>query len=147
MTTVPDAAIQMIVNALPGAYLWDYSTSDNPPMADLVVFDSIVPPIPPLRYVVIYPDTGSLTALAVCQQSDTAAFRWQVTSVAPDGAQTRWLATRARDGIVDRRPVADGWTLGTIRHDGGRFLGRDEQVQERAAVVAVDRFHVLAARI
>lgn len=143
--TVPDAVIAGIVAALPGAELWDGERELDP--GDLVVFDGIVPPVPPRRYVVVYADPGTVAALAVCARSDSATFRWQTTSVAPDRAAAHWLSTAVRDGTVDTRPAAAGWSCGPVRHTFSQLPQRDEQVMERPAVYAVDQYALLASRV
>lgn len=144
--SIPDAILDLVVAALPDAYLWEGASTDEIPTDDLVVFDSSVPPTPPLRYVVFYPDIGTLNALAVCKRSDTATFRWQVTSVAPDGLRARWLAGTVRDAIVDQRPTADGWAPGLIEHTFSPVQARNEQVRERRVVYGADQYQLLAAR-
>lgn len=146
--TVPDAVVAAVVAALPtGTYLWDPTDDDPVPIDDLVVFDGIVPPQPPRRYVVIYADPGTLAALGVCSESDSATYRWQVTSVAPDRPMASALATRVRDGIVDSRPSVTGWSCGQIKHNYASMPARDEQVTERPVVYQVDQYVLLAGRI
>lgn len=141
--TVPDAVVAAIADALPEAEVWDGSALNDD---DLLVFDGIVPPKPPRRYVVVYADPGTLSALAVCSESDSATFRWQVTSVAPDRQVATLLAVAVRDGIVDTRPAAAGWACGLVRHNYSSTPARDEQVLERPVVYQVDQYALLASR-
>lgn len=142
--TIPDTVIATLAANLPGAALWDGNSPVNE--TDLLVFDGAVPPTPPLRYAVIYIDPGTLHALAVCGESDDVTVRWQITSVAPDAQQARWIAESSRDGIVDRRPTVDGWGCGLIRHTYSQTPQRDEAVPERRAVYQVDLYELSATR-
>lgn len=145
--SVPDAILAMVVAALPGSYLWEQYSSPAP-TADLVVFDGIVPPTPPDRYVVVYVDDGTRSdADSVCHQSTSVTFRWQTTCVGPDRAMASWLAGRIKDAIVDARPTVDGWDPGLIEHTFSQLPQRDEQVLERPTVFAVDQFRLLAERL
>lgn len=128
--TVPDALLSMIGDAV----------------LDVAVFDGRVPTEPPERYVVVYPDAGTLDALAVCGASDSATHRWQVTCVAPDRAMAGWLAEHVRDGTVDQKPTVDGWECGPVRHTYSMFPQRDEAVMERHVVYQVDQYRLLATR-
>lgn len=144
--TVAAALLGLVVDSLPGALL--YKNDDDTPfeVGDLVVFDSIVPPAPPHRYVVVRVDTGNLSALAVDSQSNSAVFRPYVTSVGRDGVEARWLAETVQKGITDARPVADGWSCGQIKHNVQSPPATDEQVQERPVVYLVDQYALLATR-
>lgn len=128
--TVPDTVLGMI-----GAAVLDVS-----------VFDGSVPTEPPERYAVFYPDIGTLDALTVCGTSDSAVFRFQVTSVAPDRAMAAWIAAHIRDDIVDARPSVDGWECGPIRHTYSMLPQRDESVMEHHVVYAVDQYALLTTR-
>lgn len=142
--TIPDAVIAAVADCLPGASLWD---GDSPvDVSALLVFDGIVPPTPPTRYAVVYVDPGTLNALAVCGRSDDVTVRWQITSVAPDAQRARWIASHARDGIVDQRPSVDGWGCGLIRHTYAQPPQRDEAVVGRPAVYQVDLYELSATR-
>lgn len=143
--SVPEAVVQAVTAALPGAALYDPDTGFD--MDDLIVFDGIVPPEPPHRYAVVYADIGTLNALAVCSISDSAMFRWQVTSVGRDALEARWIAAQIRDGIVDTRPDPDGWACGLVRHNFAATPARDEQVMERPVVYLVDQYQLLASRL
>lgn len=110
------------------------------------VYDGIVPDEPPDRYVVVYVDDGTLAALAVCAQSDSATCRWQTTCVAPDREMAGWLATRIRDNTVDTTPVAAGWSCGRICHQFSERPSRDETVQEKPVVFKIDLYDLLATR-
>jgi hypothetical protein len=142
--SVPDAVVAAVAAALPDADVWDGSTPFDDD--DLLVFDGIVPPKPPRRYVVVYADPGTLAALAVCSESDAATFRWQVTSVGPDRQVASLLAVTIRDGIVDDRLTAVGWACGPVQHNYASLPAKDEQVQERPVVFQVDQYALLAAR-
>lgn len=145
--TVPDAVVAAVVEALPDAFLF-VNHEDTPFDADdIVVFDGMVPPVPPDRYVVVYADTGTLAALAVCGQSDSATFRWQTTSVASDAPRARWLAGRVKAGIVDTRLDVDDWACGPVRHNFESMPARDELVMERPVSYIVDQFALLATRV
>lgn len=128
--TVPDTVLDMIGAAI----------------LDVAVYDGIVPTEPPDRYVVVYTDPGTLQELAVCNQSDSATFRWQTTCVAPDRQMAAWLAEHVRDGTVDMRPAVDGWSCGLVCHTYSQFPQRDETVMERPVVYQVDQYHLLATR-
>ncbi len=128
--TIPDA----IVTAVGAAVL------------DVAVFDGIVPTEPPNRYAVVYPDTGTLAALAVCGISDSVTVRWQVTSVAPDREMAAWIAITIRDTTVDTKPAVDGWVVGPIRHTFSQTPQRDEAVLDRPVVYQVDLYGLLATR-
>jgi hypothetical protein len=144
--TVADAFVAAVLDSLPDdAYVWDGSE----PMQndDLVVFDSRVPPEPPHRYVVVYPDNGTLNALAVCKVSDSATFRVQTFCVAPDRVRAAWLSQRVRDGVTDLRLSVDGWSCGQILHTYGQLPQRDEQPTERPNVHMIDQFQLLASRV
>lgn len=145
--TVADAIVALVVDALPaGAYLWQRSDTAPAP-DDLVVFDGIVPPAPPDRYVAVYCDDGTRNAGQVSHESTGATFRWQTTCVAPDRQMAAWLAGRVKDGLVDASPVVDGWSPGLIEHTFAQLPRPDEQVLERAVVFAVDQFRLLAERL
>lgn len=113
----------------------------------VTVYDGIVPDEPPDRYVVVYVDDGTLAALAVCNQSDSATCRWQTTCVAPDREMAGWLATRIRDNTVDTTPVAAGWTCGQICHQFSERPSRDETVQEKPVAFKIDLYDLLATRV
>jgi hypothetical protein len=127
--TVPDAVIELVGSAV----------------LDVAVFDGIVPNTPPDRYVVVYADNGTLAALAACGESDSAMYRWQVTAVAPDRQMSAWLADKVR-ATVNTRPAVDGWECGPVEHTYSMFPQRDETVQERPVVYAVDQYSLLATR-
>lgn len=144
--TVPDAIVALAVAALPGASLWD--DADGTPSIDaLLVFDGAVPPTPPRRYVVVYPDIGNRSASAVCDQSDDVMFRWQATSVAPDRQMAAWLAKKMQDGFVDARPTVAGYGFGLIRHTYSQPPQRDEAILERPVVYQVDQYSLLATKL
>lgn len=128
--TVPDEILALIAAAVPG----------------VTVFDGRVGPTPDDRYVVVYPDPGTVKALAVCGQSDSATFRWQVTSVGPDRERAAWLAVAVRDATVDVRPVVAGWACGLVCHSYAQLPQHDEAVAERPVVYQVDLYDLLAAR-
>lgn len=144
--TVADTIIGLVVDSLPGAYLWE-ETGSTPPVGDLVVFDGIVPDTPPHRYVVVYVDDGTRRAENVAHESTGATFRWQTTSVAPDRPTTAWLSGKVKDGLLDVSPTVDGWSTGLIQHTFSQLPQRDEQVLERAVLFAVDQFSLLAERL
>jgi hypothetical protein len=145
---MPDTILVMIVAALPGAYLWDSHNASVPNQDDLVVFDGIVPPTPPRRYVAVYIDDGTRDdAESVAHQSTSVTHRWQTTCVAPDRQMAGWLAGRVKDALVDARPVAAGWSPGLIEHTFSQLPRPDELVLERPTVFAVDQFRLLAERI
>lgn len=143
--TVPDEILALAAGALPGGYLWDQESAIAPD--DLVLFDGRVGPTPPRRYAVAYMDPGTLKALAVCNQSDSATFRWQITSVGPDRQTAAWVAAKIRDGIVDARPVVAGWACGLICHNYAQLPQPDEAVAERPVVYQVDLYDLLATRV
>lgn len=150
--TIADTVIGLVVAALPGASLWEQS--NTPPAAgDLLVFDSVVPPAPPTRYVVVYPDPGTRSPgpgqgeAAVCDESTSEITRWQVTCVAPDRQMAGWLAQRIRDQMVDTRIAVDGYSPGLVRHTFAQLPQRDEQVLERPVIFAVDQYRLLAERV
>lgn len=144
--TVADTIVGLVVGALPGAYLWE-QTETSPPAGDLVVFDGIVPPTPPHRYVVVHADDGTRRAETVAHESTGATFRWQTTSVAPDRQAAAWLAGRVKDGLLDVSPTVDGWSTGLIEHTFAQLPQRDEQVLERPVLFAIDQFRLLAERL
>lgn len=127
--TVADAVIEMVGAAV----------------LDVAVFDGAVPNTPPDRYVVVYADNGTLDALAACGESDSATYRWQITAVAADRQTSAWLADKVR-ATVDARPTVDGWECGPVQHTYSMFPQRDETVQERPVVYAVDQYSLLATR-
>jgi hypothetical protein len=143
--TVPDAALAMIVAALPGAVLWDDGSVFGPD--DLLVFDGRVPAEPPKRYVAYWPDHGTRDALAVCGVSDDVMYRFQTTSVAPDRQQAEWLAERICDGVVDLKPAVTGWECGPIGHTYAQQPQHDETVMEHPVVYMADLFEVRAQRL
>lgn len=142
---LPKAVLAEVVLALPGSYLWDGASAiDN---ADVVVFDAIVPPKPPKLYAVVYVDDGTLSALAVCNESDSANLRWQVTAVAPYREQASWVASKIRFGSVGKNPAANGWATGKICHELSEPPGRDETVPELPVIYKIDRYDLLATRV
>lgn len=145
--TVAAAVLELVADALPDAtvYVNDIDTPFD--SDDLVVFDSIVPPIPPDRYVVVRVGTGDHSAPAVASISDSGVFRPYVTSVGRDGLEARWLADRVQKGILDARPEADGWACGPIKHNVQSPPATDEAVQDRAVVYVVDQYAFLASRL
>lgn len=150
--SVPDAVVALVVASLPGAALWQQADAP-PPTDDLLVFDGIVPPNPPNRYVVAYVDDGTRTPgpgqtnAPVCDESTADLYRWQITSVAPDRQMASWLATRVRNGLVDVRITVDGFVPGLIRHTFSQLPQRDEQVLERPVVFTVDQYRLHAERV
>jgi hypothetical protein len=144
--SVPDAVLTQIAAALPGGVV---ATTDPDQIftdEQIAVYDGIIPKTPPLRYLIVYIDTGTLETLAACGQHDSAYVRWQTTSVAPDAGMARWLAERSRDGTVDTKPTAPGWSCGPIAHVYSQRPQRDETVAERPSVFQVDLYEVLATR-
>jgi hypothetical protein len=129
--TVPDEILSLIVAAVPGVAVFDGRVGDTP--AD--------------RYVVVYPDPGTVKALAVCGQSDSVTFRWQVTAVAPDRERAAWLAVAVRDATIDARPVVAGWVCGPVCHSYAQLPQHDEAVAELPVVYQVDLYDLLATRI
>lgn len=130
MTDLPDAVLAKIRAAVP----------------DVTVYDGIIPAEPPARYVIVFIDDGTLSALAVCGRHDTATVRWQVQSIAPDRQAASWIAQKIRDTTVDTMPVADGWACGPIRHVFSERPGNDETVGERPVVFKPDLYDLLATR-
>lgn len=146
--SIPDTILDMVVAALPGSYLWQSHNPQVPDFEDLVVFDGIVPPEPPRRYVVVYLDDGTRDAAdMVAHVSSSFLHRWQTTCVAPDRQMASWLAGRVKDALVDARPVVDGWSPGLIEHTFSQLPKPDEQVLERPVMFAVDQFTLLAERL
>lgn len=143
---IPDAVIAEIVAAIPGGVLASTDVDQAFTEEQVPVFDGIVPKTPPGRYVVVYISPGTLEAVAACGQNDSVYVRWQNTAVAPDGGQLRWLAEKSRDGSVDQRPAADGWSCGPIQHVYSQYPQRDETVAERPVVFLVDQYELLATR-
>jgi hypothetical protein len=136
----------MIANAIPGGVLAE-TDSDQVFTPDQVpVYDGIIPKTPPLRYVIVYISPGTLQALAACGQHDSAYVRWQNTCVAPDGGQVRWIVEKSRDGTVDAKPSAAGWSCGPVEHVYSQYPQRDETVAERPSVYQVDLYEVLATK-
>lgn len=143
--SVPDAVVAMIVAAVPGATLYDPQVGFGD--GDLVIFDGLVPPKPPLRYVVVYPDNGTRRPVAVSAVSDAVTFRFTTHCVAPDRGMAAWLASRVADHIVDTRPVAAGWDCGQIGHSYSQPPVREEVVMERPVVNAIDTYSLTANRV
>lgn len=110
-------------------------------------YDGLVAEQPPERYVVVYPDAGTLAALAVCAVSDAVVHRWTVHSVAPDRAMAMWLSTAVRDALVDSRPVVDGWFCGLIRHTYSQPPVREETVMARPVINVMDTYRLDANRV
>jgi hypothetical protein len=131
VTTVPDEILTLIGAAIPGVTVFDGRVGDTP--AD--------------RWVVVYPDPGTVKALAVCGRSDSATFRWQVTSVAPTRQRAAWLAGKVRDATVDVRPVVAGWVCGPVCHNYAQLPQHDETVAQHPVVYQVDLYDLLATRI
>lgn len=143
-----DTILAMVVAALPDAYLWSHVDSTVPSAEDLVVFDGIVPPQPPRRYVVVYLDDGTRdSAELVCGTSSSHTFRWQTTCVAPDRVMASWLSQKVKDAIVDQVPPAPGWSAGQIQHVFSQLPRPDEKVLERPVMFTVDQFSLLAERL
>lgn len=130
--TVPDAVIAMIRAAVPA----------------VAVYDGIVPRgvTPPERYAIVYIDDGTREALAACNRSDSATFRWQVTSVAGTREQASWIANSISAATVDATPTADGWFCGQINHVFSERPNNDETVAERPVVFRPDVYDLLATR-
>lgn len=128
---VPDAVLALIAAAVPG----------------VTVYDGRVPEEPATRYVVFWPDIGTVRALAVCGVSDSAVFRWQTTTVALDRQAAAWLAEKVRDATVDVAPTVDGWVCGPIGHTYARGPQPDETVLERPVVTLVDLYELTADRV
>lgn len=131
--SIPDTILGMVRDALPD---------------DVPVYDGQVPEPPPRRYVVVYADHGTRSAAErVDDQSTSATYRWQVTSVAPDRGMAHWLAERVADALTDARPEVEGWVTGEIAHTYSQLAASDDQVLERRVVTAVDQYLLLAERI
>jgi hypothetical protein len=143
--SVPDAVLARIVAAVPGGVLAPTDTDQVFGPGEIPVYDGIIPKTPPDRYVIVYIDIGTRQAIAACGTNDSAYVRWQTTSVAPDGAQVRWVAEKVCDS-VDTRPVAAGWSCGPIQHTYSQRPQRDETVAERPAVYQIDQYEVLATK-
>lgn len=152
--TVPDTVVGLVVEALApaGGYLWQ-QTGNAVPADDLVVFDGLVPPTPPRRYIVTYIGDGvrspgpTFDDMAVSDEPSTEAFWWQTTAVAPDRAMASWIARTVRDYLVGRRITVDGHDPGLIRHTFTQLPQRDEQVLERPAVFAIDQYRLLSEQV
>lgn len=150
--TVADTVVAAVVAAIPGAALWQ-QTEATPPFDDLLVFDAIVPPQPPQRYVVVWPDDGTRTTgpgrdqSPVCDVSSSELYRWQVTAVAPDRQMAAWLARRVKDHLTDARIEVEGLSSGLIRHVFSQQPQPDEKVLERPVVFVIDQYRLLAERV
>lgn len=125
----------------------DVLTRARAAVPGVTVYNAIVPTKPPERYAVMYADDGTLAALAACHQSDSARFRFQITSVAPDADMASWVAVAIRDYLVDSTPTAPGWLCGQICHQFSERPGRDETVQEFPVVYKIDLYDLLATRL
>lgn len=137
--SLADAVLERLTGALPD---------------DIGVFDSTVPGIPPARYVVLYCDTGRLTADCADGVSRELDFRLQVTSVAvlndsvlQAAPMARWIAELVRTSLTDWRPAVDGLVIGPLVHLNSRQPTPDETVADRHLVFAIDQFSTIADRI
>lgn len=140
-----DVIADLVTAALPGAdkYQPGSAVDDD----DLLVFDRIILPKPPQRYVRVNADNGTRAALAVCSRSDSVTLRWQVDCWAPDGPMASWMAVSILDNLLDTRPVIDGWACGQIVHTYSQSPGPEETVMERPVVRALDQYKLLASRL
>lgn len=113
---------------------------------DVAIYDGSVPGIPAARYVCVYGAIGMRSPDAIDGVSRAQAFDVQVTSVAVNGAQCRWLAEHVRDAITDWIPTVDGMVTPMFRHEVSRRPTADESVADRHLMFAVDQFSISATR-
>ena len=133
---VNDAILAIITAAVPLVTVFDSGAPDE---------DSSEPI--PERYAVFWPDTGTPEKGQVSNESTGRIYRWQVTAVAPDRGMAEWIATRIAAALEDLRPTIPGFSCGQIDHTFSLPARRDEQVLSRRAIVAMDRYELLAEQI
>jgi len=68
-------------------------------------------------YLVVHPNTGAAQRTTLSPSSPVRAWRWQVTAVGRDRAETAAALDRARAALVDRVPVVPGRAYGVIAED------------------------------
>lgn len=135
--SVPDAILSLVRDPIPAVTVFDSGAPDENTEADQV----------PERYVVFWPDRGTPESGNVAGQFTGGTFRWQLTFVAPDRGMCDWMADQVRVRILGERPFIAGWSCGQILLPFSLPAERDEQVLSRRAVVAMDRYQLLAEQI
>lgn len=120
--------------------------------ADVKVYDTLVPGVPPSRYVVAYIPAGARSASSITGKSEDIYLSFQTTVVASDAnpsysaAYCRWLQIAVRDALTDVSITADGWARAQIRHEGSQFPQPDEATPDKK-VYATDQFSLETVRI
>lgn len=115
--------------------------------SDVTVYDGTVPGLPTARYVCVYGGIGTRTPDSIDGVSRMQTFDIQVTSVAVNGPQCRWIAEHVRDAITDFIPLVDGMVASMFRHSVSRRPVPDESVADRHLMFAVDTFSIYLNRI
>lgn len=137
MTTLAEAVLATIRAAVPG---------------DVAVYDSLIPGVPPARYVVVYLDNGSRSAVSVDAVSDAVHVSFQTTSVASNSnpaysaVYCRWLAGAVQNALIDLIITVDGWAPARIIHEGSQQAQPDELTPDKK-VFATDQFSLETVRI
>lgn len=120
-------------------------------LSPVPVCDAKVPDTPPDRYVVQYPDAGTLWSETVDVSSDLATFRVRVVYVTrgPQAgrAGVEFLARKAREALVGRFLSVPGWALGPMLMDPtSEPIRRDDDEPGAVVLFASDSFVVTGAR-
>lgn len=136
MSNTADAILTALRGAMPGG---------------VAVYDTLIPGIPPNRYLVLYSSGGLRESYGVDAVSDCVYLSFQVTTVASDptpaysAATCRWLQILVRDSLTDLVVNADGHAPGRIRHDGTQSPQPDETTPDKK-VYATDQFSLTTVR-
>lgn len=91
-------------------------------------YDGQVPNQPAYPYRVVYFDTGFESATKLCNDSDRAEFRFQVTSVAESAVGVAIVADIARSLLIDERPIVAGRACTRIKRETSIPVRPDTEV-------------------
>lgn len=109
--------------------------------AGLTVYRGEADDDPTLPYVVLFTDTGRRSGERPAV-SDVIDMLGQVTAVGRSDWQAKWAAGKARDALVDVRPVIAGRACDRIKHPVSRPVERDDDDPAERLFYGVDQYRL-----
>jgi hypothetical protein len=94
----------------------------------LDVYDSHVPNLPPLPYVVVWSSAPRLTGSRTCGDQPEADARWQTSSVGGSPEQARAVQERVRERLSGVRLAVAGRAMARVQHLASPPLYEDRDV-------------------
>lgn len=113
-----------------------------------IVYDAHVPTAPALRYVVVYPDLGQLSSLAMSGDLVASGIMFRYVYVGTTRGEVEALCSAVRASILGRSFTDGTWTA---EFDPDDFHNTtpvtwDESIPDRVVMYATDEFKALAHR-